>query len=345
MPFFLSRLLALLLAGRSWATPLVVIGFVFVTSWPLLALAEPAGSELVRPENYWWYFVVTASTVGYGDFYPETGWGHVVGAYVIVGGIVALTTVFTKLASVIERARGRRMQGAITVDDSDHVVLIGYTPGRTERMFREVVADTDSRVVLCTWEEVPTHPMPEEPVQFVRGNPADAATLRRAGVHRASTVLVDARDDNEALAITVTVRHVNPSAHLVVTLRDLERSSLLRYIDPGISAVQWHSPRMVTEELTSPGIAEVYAELMTSGGANTYSVTLPESAAPVLVDHCRAALGRRHGATLLAARTRDGLLVNPDGTTELPAGTMLYYVSDSRLTADQVADALRTPPS
>ncbi|PRX50243.1 voltage-gated potassium channel [Prauserella shujinwangii] len=345
MPFFLSRLLARLLVLRSWATPIVVIVFVFVTSWPLMALAEPDGSALVRPENFWWYFVVTAATVGYGDYYPETGAGHVVGAYVIVGGIVTLTTVFTKMASILEQARGRRMQGAITVDASGHVVLIGYTAGRTERIVHELLADGTSTVVLCAWDDVATHPMPEEPVEFVRGELNDPETLRRAGVHRARTVLVDARDDNEALAIAVIVDHVVESAHIVVTLRDMAQTSLIHYVDAGIRCVQWHTPRMITEELTSPGIAEVYAELMTHGGANTYSVPLPESLGPVLVDHCRTALGRGHGATLLAARTDSELIVNPNWRTELPAGSTLYYVSERRLTTEQITAALRQPVS
>ena len=341
MPFFLSRLLARLPSLSSWLTPALVIVFVFVTSWPLMALAEPDGSELVQPANYWWYFVVTAATVGYGDFFPETGAGHVVGTYVIVGGIVTLTTVFTKMASLLERAKGRRMQGAITVEASGHIVLLGYTPGRTERIVGELLADAGCTVVLCGWDEVATHPMPEQDVYFVRGELTDEDVLRRAGVPRADAVLVDARDDNEALALAVTVDHVNPGTHLVVTLRDMKRASLLRYVNGRVRCVQWHTPRMINEELTSPGIAEVYAELMTSGGANTYSTPLPESLGPVLVDHCQTTLGRRHGATVLAARADGTLLVNPDWRTELPAGAVLYYVSSRRLTPEQIADALR----
>lgn len=339
MPFLLSRLLARLSILTKWATPMVVIVFVFVTSWPLMVLAEPAGSALVEPANYWWYFVVTAATVGYGDFFPETGLGHAVGAYVIVGGIATLTSVFTKLVSIIERAKGLRMQGGITVSVSEHVVVLGYVPGRTERIVGQLL-DEDCTVVLCAWDDVGTHPMPEHGIEFVRGDLSEEATLRRAGVPAAVTVLVDAHDDNEALAVTVTVHHVNPGVHLVVPLRDMERATLLRRVNENVRCVQWHTPRMITEELITPGIAEVYAELMTYGGANTYSLRLPESLGAVLVEQCQVALGRGHGATVLAARTDDGLLVNPSWETELPAGSMLYYVSAERLTAEQIAEAL-----
>ncbi|EHR52938.1 K+ transport system, NAD-binding component [Saccharomonospora marina XMU15] len=341
MPLFLSRLLARFALLTSWFTPVIVIVVVFATSWPLMALAEPEGSALVQPQNYWWYFVVTAATVGYGDFFPESAAGHLVGAYVIIGGIVTLTTVFTKMASVLEGARGRRMQGSITVKASGHTVLLGYTPGRTERIAREVLHGIDGTLVLCAWDEVGTHPMPEDPVEFVRGDLTDEETLRRAGVQTAHAVLVDARDDNEALAVALAVDHVATDAHVVVTLRDMERASLLGYVDDHIRCVQWHTPRMITEELTSPGIAEMYAELMTHGGANTYSVTLPESLGPVPVDRCRVTLGRRHGVTVLAARAGERLVVNPGWGDELPAGAVLYYVSAGPLTSEQVEQALR----
>jgi Trk K+ transport system NAD-binding subunit len=344
VPYFLSRLLTRFTLLSSWTTPVVVVVFVFVTSWPLMAVAEPAGSPLVQPANYWWFFVITATTVGYGDFYPQTGMGHVVGTYVVVGGIATLTTVFTKLASVLEQAKGRRMQGAITVTASDHVVLLGYTPGRTERVVSQLLAEDSGELVLCAWDEVGPHPMPDQHVDFVRGDLTEDDVLRRAGVHRARAVLVDARDDNEALAIAVTVDHVNPGTHMVVALRDTARASLLHYVNENVRCVQWHTPRMIVEELTSPGIAEVYTELMTHGGASTYSVALPESAGPVLVEHCQTAFGRQHGATLLAVRAGGRLIVNPGWHTELPPGAVLYYVSPRRLTAQEITQVLHSEP-
>lgn len=342
MPFFIARLVAQLRLLGTWWTPILVFSLVFATSWPLMALAEPGGSEIVQPGNYWWYFVVTASTVGYGDHFPTTPGGHVVGAYVIVGGIATLTTVFTRLSAALERTKGRKMRGAITVDMSDHIVLLGYTPGRTEQLVDELLGDGTTAIVVCSWDDVQTHPMSDRDVAFVRGDLTDDGVLLRAGVHRAHSVLVDARDDNEALAIAITADHVTSGAHLVVALRDLSRARQLRYVSETLSCVQWHSPHMITEELKDPGINDIYTELMSHGGAGTYSVRLPDALGPVRVEHCQTSLGRRYGVTMLAARAGDTLLVNPDWTSDLPAGAVLYYVGSRRLTSDEIATALRT---
>lgn len=342
MPVFLVRWLGRLAAPRSWWTPVLVLTVVFATSWPLMALAEPAGSPILEAGNFWWWFAVTASTVGYGDFFPATPGGHLVGAYVIIGGIATLTTVFAKLSTVLERARGRRMHGAVTVEDSGHIVLLGYAPGRTEGIVEELLAEGSAKVTLCAWDEVGAHPMPDRDIRFVRGDLTDDGVLRRAALDRAFSVLVDARDDNEALAVALTAGHVAPAAHLVVALRDIGRARQLGYVSDTVRCVQWHSPHMITEELKDPGISEIYTQLMTYGGADTYSVRLPDSLGPVSTEHCHVSLGRAHGATLLAARSGETLLVNPGWDTELPAGATLYYVGGARLTPDQVARALRS---
>ncbi|MFI7481496.1 ion channel [Kocuria sp. M1R5S2] len=336
MPFILFRLVRRLGRARAWGLPLLIVVTVFLTSWPLMVWAEPSENTITAAENYWWWFLVTASTVGYGDFFPTTVGGHLVGVYVIIGGIATLTTLFTRIATAIETAKGQRMMGRIDLDLSDHLVMLSYTPGRTERLVEELTDDGTLPIALCAWEDVPQNPLPQYPdVEFVRGDLADEAVLRRAGVHRAARVLVDARDDNEALALTVAVTHVNTDAHVVVTLRDMGRARNFSYVDDDVRCVQWHSPRLATEELQDPGIAAVYTELMTPGGRNTYSARLPAEFAGTTFGRVQEAMGRGFGATVLAVQ-HDGALLEPHWETPLPGGSVLYYVGGRRLAQAEI---------
>ncbi len=333
MPFLLLRLLrAVRLRLRGWRLPLAVAVLVFLTSWGLMALAEP-GSELVAPANYWWYFVVTAATVGYGDFFPVSVGGHVVGTYVIVGGIVTLTLLFTELATALQTVRGKRLRGVVDLDLRDHVVVLGYTPGRTERIVAELTVEPGTQVALCAWDEVSVDPMPEQPaVSFVRGDLTHADVMRRACVDRARTAVIDGRDDNETLAIAVAVDHANPRVHMVAAVRDLGRRDSLRYVNAGVQVVQWHMPFLLSEEAADPGLTQVYNELMTAGGhGNTYSVRVPRGLPHRTFGDCQTAFGRDHGATVLALRTDGGLLVSPSWDTPVPEGAVLYYVAGRRL--------------
>ena len=259
MPFLIQRLSRLLrLRLRGWRLPLAVAVFVFLSSWAAMALVEPADSPIASPGTYWWYFVVTSATVGYGDVFPVSCAGRIVGLYVIVGGIVTLTLLFTQLANGLQSVKGKRLRGVVPLDLSDHVVLLGYFPGRTERIVAELTADGRFQVALCAWEDVGENPMPDRPeVHFVRGDLSQEDVMQRACVDRARTAVIDGRDDNETLAIAVAVDHANPDIHLVVALRDLGRRENLRYVNPGIACVQWHMPTLITEEASDPGLTEV----------------------------------------------------------------------------------------
>jgi voltage-gated potassium channel len=336
VPFLLFARLArvLRLRLRSWRLPLAVTVLVFLSSWGAMALVEPPESGIVEPGAYWWYFVVTSATVGYGDYFPLSTGGRLVGTYVIVGGIVTLTLLFTQLTTALQTARGRRTRGVVALDIEGHVVLLGYTPGRTERIVAELTAEPGVRVVLCASDEVAEDPMPHLPdVDFVRGDLTQADVMTRACVPRARTAVVDGRDDNETLTIAVAVDHAHPGIHLVAAVRDLGRRETLRYVHPDVQVVQWHMPFLLSEEAADPGLTQVYNDLMSSGGhGNTYSAQVPAGTASATVGELQTRLGRGFGATLLAVRDPAGELeVSPPWDRAVPAGTTLYYVAKERL--------------
>jgi voltage-gated potassium channel len=144
--------------------------------------------------------------------------------------------------------------------------------------------------------------------------------------------VIDGRDDNETLAIAVAVDHANPRIHLVAAVRDLGRRENLRYVNEGVQVVQWHMPFLLTEEATDPGITQVYNDLMSSGGhGNTYSMPVPEGFAHATFGECQTWLGRSFGATALALRNPDGLVVSPPWETPVAPGSTLYYVAAERI--------------
>ena len=339
MPFLVYRLSRFLrLRLRGWRLPLAVAAFVFLTSWLVMSLVEPAGSEIALPGTYWWYFVVTSATVGYGDVFPTSTGGRLVGLYVIVGGIVTLTLLFTQLANALQSVRGKRMRGVVALDLSGHVVLLGYWPGRTERIVAELTADGRFQVALCAWDDVAENPLPDQPsVHFVRGDLTHEDVMTRACVQSARTAVIDGRDDNETLAIAVAIDHANPDIHLVAAVRDLGRRENLRYVNPGVQAVQWHMPFLLSEEANDPGITQIYNDLMSSGGhGNTYSMRVPAGFAHTTFGDCQTWFGRTHGATVLAVRDADGLVVSPGWDRAVPEGTTLYYVAGERIDAKQL---------
>jgi voltage-gated potassium channel len=315
-----------------WALPLELYLFVYFTSWPLMAWAEP-DARIADADVYWYWFVVTTATVGFGDHHPTTTAGQAVSMYVIVGGIVTITTVFTRLSQMIENTKGRRMAGHQHVQTSGHLVILGYAAGRTEGIIDTLLAEEHRVIVVCAWDDQASqHPMAHrEHVHFVRGNLTDSGVLERASLGDAAHVLVDARDDDEALKVAVAVHHVNAGVHTVVSLHDLAHARTVSMVAKNAWCVQWHSPELISEELHDVGMSEVYRELMTTGDRNTYSITVPPSLPNRAFGDYQQALGRWNAATILAVRTPEGLQVSPSWRDEVPVGATLYYVARRRL--------------
>ena len=67
------------------------------------------GSEaklIVTASDALWYLIVTMSTVGYGDLYPTTDVGRLIGSLIIVVGVGVFATLTGFLANAFLAPRG-----------------------------------------------------------------------------------------------------------------------------------------------------------------------------------------------------------------------------------------------
>ncbi|MBN0048218.1 two pore domain potassium channel family protein [Streptomyces actuosus] len=91
-------------------------------SWAVVAAEEGArNANLTTYPRALWWSVETATTVGYGDFYPVTPWGRVIGAVVMVVGITTYGIVTAALATwFVGREDRRRRRMARSVEEAVH---------------------------------------------------------------------------------------------------------------------------------------------------------------------------------------------------------------------------------
>ncbi len=155
--------------------------------------------------NCLYYVTVTLSTVGYGDFSPNTIQGRIYTIFMIIVGIIVFSNIVEELKNDTKRQRGVGRYSRNK--DKRHVIVLG-TPTIAE--FRHFVKEfywgdssylnKNSIVVVMvespkwddeTWySEIAHNPYLQSHIIYLKGSVKDPADLDRAGIYTANAVFI-----------------------------------------------------------------------------------------------------------------------------------------------------------
>ena len=242
------------------------------------------------------------------------------------------------VATVIKRGAGMG-----TFKGSGQVLICGWSSKGIE-IIRELrareVEDVREIVILADRD---TDPVDEQGVTFVRGNPSSAADLSRAGLERASTVIVLADDSNvsnepddvdaRSLLTTLAVESINPDAYTCVeVVKSENRPHFERtHADELVVSAELTGSLLAASARTH-GLTGVIADLLTHPeGQELYRVPLPAELVDQTTRHALEILKDLHDSLLVGVFIDGRCIVNPPNETLLPLGSELLVVRDRPL--------------
>jgi voltage-gated potassium channel len=338
--FILFHRLRMLLLRMTWVWLIIVLAVVFSACWASMAYFE-GPAPIATKEVFWWYFIVTSATVGYGDFSPATLGGRITGAVIMLVGIGLLATVLTKVAEAVFVYGRKRLKGELQLHMKEHIVILGYEPGRTEAIVTEILADTpdeSEKVVLCA-NSISENPMPGK-IEFVHGNPSNDDTLARACIGTAKAIIIYGATDNDTLTYGIAVNHhAAKGTHIAAYFREMENVQLLRKINPHIECVTSLAVAMLVHAVQDPGTTAVISDLVSHDQKGTsFRLNVPADFTTASFLDLMYRFKQRYDATLIGVGANHDhdvqVELNPESDFTVTGGMSLFYIADVRLNGD-----------
>ena len=327
----------LLLTRASWSLFMLVLFGLFFGSWYFTWLFE-GDIEIASPRVFWWYFIVTGSTVGYGDLTPVTLGGRITAFFIMIGMIGFMAGTVTKVAETIINISRWRVRGMFNLHLKNHIVVFGYRPGETENVIREIRGDDESKklpIVLCSSSAMEN---PIRGIEFVHGKLTSQVVIERSCVSKASRVIIHGAADDQTLAVGIAVNHVTgPETHIAAFFQDPTSVEYLQKVNPQIECVHSLAVPMLVQAMQDPGSTQVIRKITSNLERGTqYRLDIPENIAPSW--RFGELLGlfkeRFDGILIGVAESHDFgaiVVINPDNSRIVSGGMSLFYISDRRI--------------
>ncbi len=176
-----------------------------------------------------YYTLVTASTVGYGDAAPTSQVARLFGMSVVVVGTASFAAALGTLVAPAIEARFKKALGTMTDTEfvvDDHVVVVGVSD-MTEPIIEELAAADVPFVVVAADPDRAAH-LREAGHEVLTADPTDEEPLQRVGVERARSAVVATDDDAQDAMSVLAARELNPELRIVAAATDRENGRKLR---------------------------------------------------------------------------------------------------------------------
>lgn len=344
--FVLGRLLRTLRAHVrrvSWGVVFAAFVLHMGTAWLLLAAAGE--TKLLGADAFPYWYMTTATTIGYGDLSPGTTAGrYVVGFFVMPGAVALFASVLAKSSASLLDFWKRHQVGRMAYTDlRGHTVLVGWRGRESARLVQLLLSDcsTDDEGIVLVAEGVAENPLPER-MRFVAVESyAEFDGYARAALAQAARVIVHCGNDDQTLAAVFAV---------TAQLDDAAPVHVVAHFDGDTAArlVQRHCPRVectrplhvdvIARAAQDAGSSLVATQWLCAGGATQFSLAVPAGLPPLAAGRIAAAF--RAQSALWVGYLAPGAgepVLNPDERERIGAGAVLYYLANQRIDAARIA--------
>jgi voltage-gated potassium channel len=237
-----------------------------------------------------WWAMVTIGTVGYGDKYPVSVAGRLVGFLLIFSGVGLMSLLTATIASVFVERKIKEDKGLETVKVKDHIIICGFNQHTEEVLQGLTGSGSLENVSVVLINELSIDEMDalkskynRYELKLLRGDYIHEDVLMRAHIKKAKFALImadlsgshsrDRIDERTALA-ALTIKSVAPQTKIIAELLDEANKPHLRRTNVDEIIVRGeHLGSLLANAIISPGLPRIFSSMMSLGGKDKLWIT------------------------------------------------------------------------
>lgn len=219
------------LDASQWAATVAVIGAFAYGTFGTFALRdqfELQGEPVETLLDAFYYTVITATTVGYGDVVATTQFARLFSVSVVIFAVASFAVALGTLLVPALEARFKSALGRMTDSQLEsldkHVIVVGVGD-LTRSILHGLATET---VLVITDDERAVQRYSDEGHRVLRGSATDEASLTRARLDRATAIIVATDDDGYDVLSILTIRELDEDVRVVAAATNRENEQKMR---------------------------------------------------------------------------------------------------------------------
>jgi len=287
-----------------------------------------------------WYAIVTLTTVGYGDFYPVTFAGKIIGLLVIIGSLGILGFVIGEVTVRFNQYMEKKKSGFWGSDFENHYIIIGWNEFGQKVASQIINAGQDVAFVTNTKSDLDliADLYSSKNAFSLFADYSNIEALNKVNIESSKRIFVNFEDDSETLVFVINLKKRYPKANVVVTCSN---SSLKEtFVNAGIHHVIAQSEvasKLVASYLFEPHVAMYTEDLIATSVADEDSdiqqYVIKEECDFSGVEYMTSFMKLKldYNAILIGMVKNGKVIKNPAKGTMIEAGDYLILISSGEI--------------